>query len=386
MKKNRYIYIIIGILVLIAIVGTVALGQAPARTLATYFEYSAEEVASLSSLQSDKTISMADLYRWEEDIFELVSENKIGTASASKIYAYLLVAQRDAAYLSFNTHQEFQGSLDPVSKEVICIFISEGCQTLAVETDAYSEQLAEIVLQKVRARIAEDEQLNRVYPIKEGDHYWAGTGTSTYNGQDVGSWKTWLIETSDQFRLPEPAEFGSSEDLRQVEAVVNTLENLTNEQEIVIVRWSGGPGTKTAAAQWLDLVSTYMRENEINDLEQALLIRSVLEMTIADAIIAAHDSKYTYWVQRPFARDDSIRTIMPTPNHPSYPSSSATIAMAGATVVSHYFPEEAATWMAVAEEIGNSRVWSGIHFPVDVEQGALQGEKIAKEAVDRSGQ
>ena len=33
--------------------------------------------------------------------------------------------------------------------------------------------------------------------------------------------------------------------------------------------------------------------------------------------------------------------------------------------------------MATAEEIGDSRVWSGVHFPVDVEQGHILGERVA---------
>ncbi|MGH2374189.1 MAG: phosphatase PAP2 family protein, partial [bacterium] len=104
-------------------------------------------------------------------------------------------------------------------------------------------------------------------------------------------------------------------------------------------------------------------------------------MTIADAVIAVFDSKYTYWVKRPFMMDRSIRTVMPTPNHPSYPAGHSTLSAAAATILSHYFPEATDTWQALAREAGLSRVWGGIHFPMDNEQGLILGDRVAREAI-----
>ena len=53
--------------------------------------------------------------------------------------------------------------------------------------------------------------------------------------------------------------------------------------------------------------------------------------------------------------------------------------------MSHYFPERADEWMTIAEEIGDSRVWSGVHFPIDVEQGYTLGEQVALANLRNSG-
>ena len=114
-------------------------------------------------------------------------------------------------------------------------------------------------------------------------------------------------------------------------------------------------------------------------LEKILLLRSVLAMTLADTEIAAMDSKYTYWVKRPFMRDNTILTFMPTPNHPSYPSEHAAIAGAGAAFLETFFPQE--RWAALSREAANSRIWSGIHFPMDAEKGLALGREIAEKVL-----
>jgi membrane-associated phospholipid phosphatase len=123
-----------------------------------------------------------------------------------------------------------------------------------------------------------------------------------------------------------------------------------------------------------------MQESSMR-LEQILLLRSVLAMTLADTEIAAMDSKYTYWVKRPFMRDNTMLTFMPTPNHPSYPSEHAAIAGAGAAFLETFFPQQRERWVALSREAANSRIWSGIHFPMDAEQGLALGRAIAEKVL-----
>ena len=377
---------------LVSVAGVAAylsLGENTYETLPTYFTYSSAELEPLRSLHSEKEMTIDDLYRWEDALYDLVSAEKIKTSSVSKILPYLLVAQRDAAYLSFNAHQIFKGTLDPVSREVACLFISDVCQELSIETDPFSERLAQIVIAKVKDRILEAEQTTKFYPAKSGDHYWSGkpgTDPKEYEGKKRGV-KTWLIESASQFKVPEYPEYGSDEAAEQVQMVKDVLNNVTEDQRLAVIRWSGGPGTKGATAHWLDRASKHMRNVNFDDMARALMMRSVLQMTVWDAVTAASEWKYTHLVRRPFAwvsDDDPIFTKMPTPSSPSHPSTSTTIAHAAATVMSQYFPEERDQWIALAEEIGNSRLWGGVHFPKDVEQGAILGVKVAQESIQRS--
>lgn len=350
-------------------------GSQSGKTLSPYFSYSADELKPLADLQSSEAITLDDLISWEDKAFEMVGQTKSDATLASKFYAYLWTAQRDFASLSSQTPGEFSGDIGVVSREVACLFFSGSCsKLLSDEPDRYSKAIADLVLAKIRQRMEQDKKTERSYEIKEGDPFWKSIGT--FKGIDAGSWKTWLIRSGSQFRLPPPAGYGSPEDQNQLRAVKNALPNMTDKQKKAIAFWATGPGTKTAPGMWLKFASDAMRENSMH-LEKILLLRSVLAMTLADTEIAAMDSKYTYWVKRPFMRDDTILTFMPTPNHPSYPSEHAAIAGAGGAFLEAFFPEQKDRWTTLSREAANSRIWSGIHFPMDVEQGLALGRKIA---------
>ena len=76
--------------------------------LPTYFTYTTGELGTLRSLKSTLYIKTGHLWQWEEIAFEAVGTAKADATLASKFYAYLFVAQRDAAYLSWNAPEGFQ--------------------------------------------------------------------------------------------------------------------------------------------------------------------------------------------------------------------------------------------------------------------------------------
>ncbi len=381
----RKFFLLFGFLALLLLLSALYLlwGRSPAETLPTYFSYTDEELQMIRGLHSDKAITFEDLQAWDDAIFNLIQENKTGTTKASQIYTYLLVAQRDAAFISYNDTGKFRGSIDAVSKGVICAFMPDDCLYITTDSDAYSDALAQIVLAKVEKRIADDQSQLHTYPLQSEDPYWLNKRDEAFNGQDVGSWMPWSIASVADFNLPPPPELGSDERAQQLQEVRDAVDGITDEQKRAVIYWADGPGTKTAAAQWLELATTHMKETGMTDLRRIFMIRSILEMAIADTIIASHDVKYTYWERRPGSLDASIVTVIPTPNHPSYPSNSAAIGMTAATVMAYFFPEKSSEWLSIAEEIGNTRVWSGIHFPLDVQEGYAQGKKIAEAVLQK---
>ena len=357
----------------------------PHQPLSAYFSYTRDELGRLKSMGSSRKISLEDLFFWEEMAYELVAKHKISSTMASKVYATLMVAQRDAAFLSYNIHGKFMGSLDGISNDVLCEFFPTDCLKISrgrEKIDAYSEGLTRRVMAKVMTRIAEERKQTKSYPRKEGDEFWISRGVA--KGKSAGSWKTWIIPSVNPFRLPPPPSDDSPEDRKQLQKVRSAYDHLTAIQKRAVVRWAAGPGTRRTAGLWFKMASDAMRTPPF-DLKEALMIRSIIAMGIADVYIATSDNIYTYWVRRPFMRDSSIQTYMPTPNHPSYPSSSSAIASFSASMFCHYFPEQSEQWKAMTEESKNSRIWSGIHFPMDVEQGSLLGERIAEAIMHQSG-
>ena len=110
----------------------------------------------------------------------------------------------------------------------------------------------------------------------------------------------------------------------------------------------------------------------------------MLAMGIADSVIVVFNSKYTYWIKRPFMLDPTILTVMPTPNHPSYPAGHSTISAAAAGILKYYLPENSAYWSNRANEASLGRVWGGIHFPIDAEQGFILGNRVAEAVINKN--
>lgn len=354
----------------------------PSASFPTYFSYTQAEIESLTFLHSDQEITIGQLQKWDDIMLDLVKENKLGDAPASRVYAYLYTAQRDAAFLSMKAKQSFMGNIDQISAQTLCLFFQANCADLMAQsqnsTDLYSQAIANLVWKKIKLRIEADKKSSHLYLEKPAGHYWAGV--RPYFGQDVGSWKPWTIKSVDRFIAPPPPPYDSPEWQQQLKITKDALKNITADQTKAVVYWAGNPGTVTPPGLWLIDANNYMLSNNVS-LAKLLLVRSVLAMAMADAVISVFNSKYTYWVKRPFMLDPSIHTIMPTPNHPSYPAGHSTISAAAATVLVYYFPENKNHWLQKANEASMCRVWGGIHFDIDAKQGAILGKRVGEAAV-----
>jgi hypothetical protein len=168
----------------------------------------------------------------------------------------------------------------------------------------------------------------------------------------------------------------------QVAITERALKNISLEQRRAVVFWAGGPGTKTPPGIWLNILDEYLKDKQ-SSVESALTARAALSAAMMDAFIGCFDSKYTYWVRRPFMVNHAIQTVMPTPNHPSYPAGHACVSGAAKTVLSYFFPADTKHWQAQAEEAASSRVWGGIHYTIDNQAGLELGERVGTVTVEK---
>ncbi|MBA2709037.1 MAG: vanadium-dependent haloperoxidase [Tatlockia sp.] len=349
--------------------------------LPTYFNYNPKKLNLLNKSYSKLVITAADLHKWDEVMFALVKSNKFGDAPASRIYAYVYTAQRDAAFLSYNMKHDFMGSLDPVSAAVLCQFFPNDCSKIKLQSkvDLYSEQLAALVLVQIKQRMELDKTQEKLSPELRGDNYWVGV--RPFYGQEVGSWKPWLISSTKKLLAPNPPKPGEKIWQNQLKQVETALLNITPNQTKEVVFWAGNPSTITPPGIWLKFADEFMSKEKI-PLQKVLYVRSVLAMGIADSIIVVFYSKYSYWVQRPFMLNPNLHTIMPTPNHPSYPAGHSTISATAATILSYYFPQNKMNWWQKADEASSSRVWGGIHFPLDATEGLTLGKRVGNTVIN----
>ncbi|MGZ2502816.1 phosphatase PAP2 family protein [Rhizobium leguminosarum] len=191
---------------------------------------------------------------------------------------------------------------------------------------------------------------------------------------NAGTWKTWVITSGKDFRVPPPPDTSATE-LEQLHDLV-----AKNHAQVAakITFWdAGSPGYR-----WIDLVNNRVLTGQ--PIPNAHRIYTYLTMAMYDATIAAWESKYFYNRPRPSEADATLPTALPTPRSPSYPSEHAAAAGAAATVLSYFFPDEASSFQAMAEEAAQSRVLAGVQFPSDSSAGLELGRRVAEQVIARA--
>ena len=79
---------------------------------------------------------------------------------------------------------------------------------------------------------------------------------------------------------------------------------------------------------------------------------------------------------RPSMRYASPHTLVRAPTDPSFPSGHTTIAFACAAVLAYFRPRLAPLLFLLAAAIALSRIYVGVHYPLDVVGGAALGLAI----------
>ncbi|HEY7032984.1 MAG TPA: phosphatase PAP2 family protein [Thermomicrobiales bacterium] len=219
-----------------------------------------------------------------------------------------------------------------------------------------------------------------------GDGYWQPT-PPTYVQRPVeplaGTWQPWVLGSGDAYRPTPPPTWGSPAWQAEVGAVQEAVATRTPEQEAAVRFWAGSPGTVTPAGLWTEIARDLVVRDGL-DLPHAARVLALTTVAMADGFICCWDAKYAYWSARPITADPTLDVLIPTPPFPSYTSGHSTISTAAATVLGHLFPADAVDLADRAIEAKNSRLWAGIHFPIDNEMGATGGGMVGRLVVVRA--
>ena len=202
------------------------------------------------------------------------------------------------------------------------------------------------------------------------------------------TWKTWLMSRPDQFR-PTPPRFGSERYMRELLEVRSVLDRGTDDQKREAAFWADGRGTMTPPGHWNHIALALVARGAPGDSLRVATIFARLNQALADTFVAAWECKYAYWTARPitaarYLLGVELEPVILTPAFPSYVSGHAAFSGAAATVLGSYFPEASSELTRMAEEAAMSRLYAGIHFRFDNEDGLALGRKIGALAVEAS--
>ena len=94
---------------------------------------------------------------------------------------------------------------------------------------------------------------------------------------------------------------------------------------------------------------------------------------VAASWMVAEGAKYFFDRARPFIWDTEIAPLIRTPSSSSFPSGHSATAAAGALTLSVLYPPFAPALVFAGFLVVLSRVYLGVHFPVDVLAGVVIG-------------
>jgi len=164
---------------------------------------------------------------------------------------------------------------------------------------------------------------------------------------------------------------------------------------------------------WNEITQTAAVNHNLTTAQNARLF-ALLNLTLADSVIAFYDAKYTYNFWRPVtairaaSTDDNPATLadpnwLPevgnTTADPAYPGAHAVISGAAATVLNSFFRSHRfdfnvtsevlpgvqrsfKSFSAAADEATLSRIFAGVHFRSDLTSGQQLGRDVAHFVVD----
>lgn len=270
---------------------------------------------------------------------------------------------------------------------------------------AAGAKLGEQIADQIIAKCKTDGSDQKAPPLqKTAGKWWVEHPMEPLAGQ----WHPWLLTSGDQFsiRPKTPSDMKDPTFAAAYREVLNIHKHLTPYQierarywnfDVPAILWNDIArrammnNVKAAAPDsmgiiWGDFARNAIKTHALDTPHTARML-CVLHLTLADAFIGCWSTKYQVLRPRPnmmAAPEDHFASLVDTPPHPSYPSGHATASMAAAEVLGAYFPEQKTFYQAEAREAAMSRLWGGIHYREDNDDGLILGARIGDYCVQQA--
>jgi len=246
------------------------------------------------------------------------------------------------------------------------------------------------------ARLHDGSQSGPMPPAREpGPGVWQPTPPNTAGLNPwVALTEPFAMRAPDQFRPDAPPALGSNRyrrDLDEIRRVGGTVSTERTAEQTATARfWADQPIAQSQRA---------LRANAA-ELGWALaptarLFAAVLTSQ-ADAIIACWDAKFTYQLWRPWQAVPTVEAgwtpLLATPNHPEYPSAHSCLTGSTAHALTRIMGTEQieydidaanvgttrhyATRDELLAEVGEARIWGGLHYRFSVKAGLRIAERV----------
>ena len=219
------------------------------------------------------------------------------------------------------------------------------------------------------------------------------------------------LDDASQFRPDGPPALGSGEytkDFMEVKSLGRIDSSMrSGEQTAVALFW-----TDHDIPQWNRSLLRLAASRGLSAIETARML-AMAHVAGGDAMIGCFDAKYHYLAWRPVhairradidgnrhsVSDAAWQPMLPTPNHPEYPSAHACHTTAIVEVLESFFgpgrigltidslvsgeTRYYSRFRDVVAEVNDARVWAGFHFRYSQEDGSKLGRRVGRLVVSR---
>lgn len=334
--------------------------------------------------------------QWNEYANDLIARNAVGQGGALRTLAYLNLAIHNAIVQADKEKQASDGAVAGASAAVLSqLFAKDEAAVnarLQREIQAIGPgqraafQAGVDLGRKVGDQVIAQARTDRVaaawtgtVPVGEGKWASLATPPAPPLAPAIGNARTFYLKAGDEFRAPPPPAWGSAAFQVQITEVRTIADSRTNEQIRIAQYWEDLTGSFAAGA-WNVRARNAMAAKGLDEATTARAL-AMMHMAGFDALIACHDSKYTYWVPRPAQADPKITLAVGVPNHPSYPANHSCISGTMGRVLDAQVPGSNGVYETMGKQAGASRLYGGIHYRMDLEAGDEIASKIAARAL-----
>lgn len=288
----------------------------------------------------------------------------------------------------------------------------------------FSDSVAAAVLRwSKKDNYAQTRSAEKYAIVSEETGRWIPT-PPTYTSAVEPHWReirTLVMDSASQFMPPRPPKFDvvnkSSSFYKAMMAVKNTGDSLTEEQKHIADFWDDNPFKMTVVGHasyatkkfsppghWMNIVGIAAQKANAG-FNTTVAAYTETAIALFDAFISCWDEKYRSNYIRPETAiskyvSDSWRPYIQTPPFPSYTSGHATISGAAAEVMTYWFgnrlifsdtslaefgikPRTINSFREAAKEAALSRMYGGIHFSFDNNEGNKAGIQLGQLILQR---
>lgn len=300
-----------------------------------------------------------------------------------------------------NTSEANKASIDSLESALNSTYQSEVDNETFQRSIQFGKSIAQLVFEWSKTDGA--SVANAAYYAPTGPGYWVPTPPANLPafGAHWGENRLMVAGSLNGSSPPAPPTYStdpSSDYYKMVKEVYDISQTLTPEQTATALYYRDNPGY--GGGHYLSILEQVL-EQEHSPLNITALVFAKVSIAIIDAGIGCWKAKYTYNLERPITYIRNVlghttwNSLFPTPNFPEWTSGHSAIAGAVAETLTGFFgnnyhltnhtydylgmaPRTYTSFYDMAQDIGDSRVYAGIHYKQSCAEGIIQGIKIAQ--------